>query len=488
MEDGDDTAGKSSDLDGSRPSQGTRPGRAVRSASDADRRHRHPERGAAVDPRRSRGADGQLQLASVAYTVTFGSLLIIAGRAGDLFGRRRFFIIGLAVFTAASLLTGMAQAPWQLFASRALQGLGAAMVSPTALALLTSTHDEGAARNRAMALWAAVGSGGAIAGQLAGGVITDVFGWRWIFLINVPIGLVAIAIATRLFPESRDDDQRRHLDLAGAGLLAAAIAVASLGLARVGEHGLDRITVGHLVVSVVLLTAFGRQERRHPVPLVRLGLLRLPGVSTGNSVLALLAGSTAGALFFATLYLQVVLDYSPADVGFAFAPVTLIVLAVSPLAGRIVTGVGVRPPLVAGTAFCAIGFVYLAGVDPGGSYLVDVLPGLGLVALGNGLAFAPTMITATSGVAEDEQGVASGLMNTAQELGTALGLAALAAVAVGSVTAADGDALATVDGYQVGFLAAAALAVVGLTCAWRAPRHLGRSVPTPDSPEPVPTH
>jgi len=225
---------------------------------------------------------------------------------------------------------------------------------------------------------------------------------------------------------------------------------------------------------------------------VRLGLLRLPGVSTGNSVLALLAGSTAAALFFATLYLQVVLDYSPADVGFAFAPVTLIVLAVSPLAGRIVTAVGVRPPLAAGTALCAVGFVYLAGVDPGGSYLVDVLPGLGLVALGNGLAFAPTMITATSGVADDEQGVASGLMSTAQEIGTALGLAALAAVAIGRATAADadGDALAAIEGYQVGFLAAAGLALVGFICAWRAPRHLGRGRPAPDppgaEPEPVP--
>ena len=340
-----------------------------------------------------------------------------------------------------------------------------------------------------MALWAAVGSGGAIAGQLAGGVITDLFGWRWIFLINVPIGLVTIAVATRLLPESRDDDQRHHLDVAGGALLAATIAVTSLGLARVGEHGLDPIIGWHVAASGVLLIAFAHHERRHPDPLVRLGLLRLPGVSTGNSVLALLAGSTAGALFFSTLYLQVVLDYSPADVGFAFAPVTLIVLAVSPLAGRIVTAVGVRPPLMAGTTLCAIGFLYLAGVDPAGSYLVDVLPGLGLVALGNGLAFAPTMIAATSGVADHEQGVAAGMINTAQELGTALGLAALAAIAISSVTPADGDVLAAVDGYQVGFVAATALAVVALGCAWRAPRHLGRTAPTPDKtqPEPVPT-
>lgn len=432
-------------------------------------------------------ADAQLQLASIAYTVTFGSLLVVAGRAGDLFGRRRFFIAGLAVFTVASVLTGAAQEPWQLFASRALQGIGAALVSPTALALLTSTFGEGPARNRALSLWAAVGSAGAVVGQLLGGVITDLFGWRWIFLLNAPLGLFGILAARRLLPESREHHRERSaLDVGGAALLALSIACASLGLARVGEHGIDGSTTGWLVAGAVLMAGFAGQERRHPAPLVRLGLLRSPGVSTGNVVLATLAGGTAGALFFTTLYLQVVLGYSPMAVGFAFAPVTLIVLGVSPLAGRIVSAVGARPPLIAGTVLSALGLLYLAGIDAHGSYAVDVLPGLAVIAAGNGLAFAPTMITATSGVAQHEQGVASGLVNTSQELGTALGLAVLAAIAIGS-NSGTGDALAAVPGYRAGFLAAAALVAVGTVCAWRGPRHIGQAARpiTADTPTDV---
>jgi EmrB/QacA subfamily drug resistance transporter len=439
--------------------------------------------------------DGQLQLASIAYTVTFGSLLVVAGRVGDLLGRRRLLVAGLALFTVASVLTGAARSPWQLFATRALQGVGAAMVSPSALALLTSTFREGPERNRALALWAAVGSGGAIAGQMLGGVITELFGWRWIFFINAPIGVVAIVAARRLLAESRtvdgdavDRPGRTGIDVGGAVLLAAAIASTSLGLARVGEHGLDGAAAGTLAAAIGLLVGFVVHERRHPAPLVRLGLLRSPGVATGNGVLAILAGGTAGALFFCTLYLQVVLDYSPMDVGLAFAPVTLLVLVVSPLAGRAVSRVGARVPLVAGCLVGALGLLHLTRIDAGGSYLVDVLPGLTLLAAGNGLAFAPTMVTATTGVAPHEQGVASGLISTSQELGTALGLAVLASIAAGSTRTA-ADALAAVGGYRTGFAAAAALLVLGALVAWRGPRAAGRAVPDTspaDAPAPVP--
>lgn len=415
-------------------------------------------------------SDGQLQLASVAYTVTFGSLLIVAGRAGDLFGRRRLFVIGLGVFTAASMLTGLAQAPWQLFVGRSLQGIGAAMVSPAALSLLTAAHHEGPQRNRALAMWAAVGSGGAVAGQVLGGVITDVLGWRWIFFLNVPIGIVAIASASRL-PESRE---RRPggLDLAGAALLAGSIAIGSLGLARVSEHGLEVAGPAFGGVAVATLACFLRRQGRHPAPLVDLRLLHVPGVVVGNGVLATLAGGTAGALFFITLYLQDQLGYSPMAVGFAFAPVTLIVLAVSPLAGRLVSLVGVRLPLLAGTGLTAAGLLVLTRIESQGSYVADVLPGLMLVAIGNGLAFAPTMITATSGVREEEQGVVSGLMSTAQELGTALGLAALASIAV---AASQHDGGLSTAGYRLGLLAATVVVAAGMLIAGRAPRRLGQA-------------
>jgi EmrB/QacA subfamily drug resistance transporter len=417
---------------------------------------------------------GQLQLVGVAYTLTFGSLLVVAGRAGDLLGRRFLFQIGLGVFTVASLVSAAAQGgPW-LFAGRALQGVGAAMVSPTTLALITSMFAEGPERNRALGIWAAVGSGGAIAGQLIGGVLTDVFGWRSIFLINVPVGVFAVVAARRVIPESHGD--REKLDLRGAALLTAGVAAFTLTLMNVAEHGFTVGFVARAVTFVALLIAFLCAERRHSTPLLRMDLLRNRGVRAGNGVLALLAGATGGALFFTTLYLQGVLDYSPLEVGVAFAPVTLIVLAVSPVAGRLAGGVGVRNLLVVGSTLTGIGLLLLSGIDANGSYLTEVLPGLAIVALGNGLAFAPTMIAATSGVAERDQGLASGLLSTAQELGTAFGLAVVAPIAAAAARASDltDPGASATDGYRVGFLAAAALIAVAIAIAWRTPTGIGK--------------
>ena len=419
-------------------------------------------------------ADAQLPLAGVAYTLTFGSLLIVAGRAGDLFGRRRIFLAGIALFTAASVATGLAQGSWQLFASRAAQGCGAALVSPTALALLMATFPEGAPRNRALGLWAAVGSGGAIAGQLLGGVVTDAFGWRWVFLLNAPVGLAALALVRRIVPESHAEEAPR-LDVAGAAALAGTVAALSLGLARVSEHGFDAGSALAVAGAGALLALFVTVERRQAAPLVRFGLLRQPGVRTGNGVLALLAGATGGALYFATLYLQLVLGYSALAVGLAFAPVTGVVLAVSPLAGRGASWWGTRRLLVAGSAVTALGLLALTRVDVGGSYAASVLPGLVLVALGNGLAFAPTMITATSDVPEADQGLASGVLSTAQELGTALGLALLASIATAVARTHDhlGADRAATSGYRAGFLAATALVAVAALVAWRGPGGVG---------------
>jgi EmrB/QacA subfamily drug resistance transporter len=429
---------------------------------------------------------GQLQLTGVAYTLAFGSLLIVAGRAGDLFGRRRLFLIGLGVFTAASVLTAAAQDDSWLFAGRALQGLGAAMVSPTALALLTSTFAEGPERNRALGMWAAVGSGGAVAGQFLGGLMTDVFGWRSVFLINAPIGVLAIALATRLLPESHGQRKER-LDLRGAALLSGGVAAFSLALARVAEHGFDAPTLAGTAVAVALLAGFALAERHHPAPLVRADLLRNRGVRSGNIVLALLAGATGSALFFTTLYLQSVLDYTPMAVGAAFAPVTLIVLAVSPVVGRLTSRLGARTLLLAGTTLTLTGMLLLSRVDPSGSYFTEVLPGLAVVAFGNALAFAPTMIAATSGVDAEDQGLASGLLNTSQELGTAVTLAVLAPIAatVARAGGLTGDAMATTAGYRAGFLAAAALLGLAAATAWRTPRGIGEMAPT-QNPAPPP--
>ncbi len=354
-------------------------------------------------------AENQLALPGVLYTLTFGCLLMVFGRIGDLYGRRRLFQVGLAVFTLASALAAAAQSPWQLFAARALQGIGAAMVAPNTLALVTSLFPEGERRNRTLGLWAAMGSIGAISGQVIGGVLTEYFGWRSIFLINVPVGLAAMIIAGRVLPESR----------AGTPIRAAALA-----------------------------------------------LLRNRGVQTGNIVLALIAGTTAATLFFSTLYLQRTLEYSAMSVGFGFAPITVVVLIVSPLAGRLVGRLGARTLMITGAAFSAAGMVHLSMINGGGTYFTDVLPGLLAVAVGNGLAFAPTMITATTGVAPGDQGLASGVLNTSQEVGTAIGLAAIAGIA-----AAVGSGI---GGYRVGYLVAAGLVAAAAIVAIRTPRQVGR--------------
>lgn len=404
----------------------------------------------------------QLHLAGIAYTLTFGSLLIVAGRAGDLFGRRRVFRIGLLLFTIASALAALAQEGWHLFAARVLQGVGAAMVSPTALALV-ATLFEGDRRNRAFGVWGAVGSVGAVLGQVLGGVLTELIGWQSIFLVNVPIGVAGLLLSGRL-PESAHDADRPALDVIGALLLAIGVAAFSVGL--IG-------TPVSLAVAAVVLTALWWHERRRDEPLVRFGLLRLRAVRSGNGVLALLSGTTAAALFFATLYLQHVIGYSALQVGLAFAPITVIVLAVSPYAGRLVGRLGARV-LMAGGAFAGTaGLVLLGFVSADGGYLTDVLPGLALVALGNGLAFAPTMIAATS-VETADTGLASGLLNTSQELGSATGLALLAPLA--AAVAATGTAT---QGYRVGYFAAAVLVLMAVVLALRTPAWTGRTTPRP---------
>jgi EmrB/QacA subfamily drug resistance transporter len=382
--------------------------------------------------------DERLVLTAIAYTLTFGSLLVVFGRAGDLLGRRRLFLYGLALFTAASLATGCAQSEWQLLAARAVQGAGAAMVAPTALALLTTTFADGAGRNRALGYWAAVGSAGAIGGQLLGGLITSTLGWRWIFLINVPVGVAAIVAGHRFLTESRVP-RKAPLDLRGAVLLATGLATAILALAGFAPAALA-------AASVVLLTVFVLGERRHPDPILDGRLLRTAAVARANILLAVNAGTLAATLFFTTMYLQEVLDYPAVQVGLAFAPVTLVVLVVSPRAGALVGRYGVRALLTAGFLLLAAGMLLLSRMPADGSYLRDALAPLLLLALGSGLSYAPTFVAGTTGVADDRQGVASGLLNSAQELGTAAGLAVL-----GPLAAAAGAGAA---GYRIGLLTA----------------------------------
>ncbi|MGY1603055.1 MFS transporter [Geodermatophilus sp. SYSU D00815] len=423
--------------------------------------------------------DTQLALTAVAYTVTFGSLLIAAGRSGDVLGRRRLFVTGLVVFTASSLLVGLAQAPWQFFAARALQGVGAALVSPNALALLLARFDSTAARNAALGAWGAVGAGGAIAGQVLGGVVLDTLGWRWIFYLHLPVGIAAVVLALRVLRESRVPGDR--LPVGGAVLLVAGLVPAVLAIASLPDRGLRGPTLLLLAIAAAVLGAFVLQQRRASAPLVDGRLLRAPGVLTGNLVLATSAATVAACLFFTTLYLQVVLGWSALAVGLAFAPITGLIMALSPIAARLVTSRGVRVPLVAGLLLSAAGMLLLSAMSVSGSYWTDVLPALLLVGTGSALSYAPVFVAATAAVPPADRGAAAGVVNTSQELGPALGLAGIAGVA-GAVTGAAGTAPGLLDGFRAGLWTAAALTAVAALAAVRLPAGLGRQA-APDAGE-----
>lgn len=414
--------------------------------------------------------DGRLSLVSVAYTLTFGALLIVFGRAGDIVGRRRLFLVGVAVFGAASLLTGLATDPWTVFTGRAAQGIGAAMVSPTALALLLSAFPEGDSRNRALGIWGAVGSAGAIAGQLLGGVLTNTFGWRSVFLVNIPVAALVIAVVLAVVADTRSDRPER-LDLAGAALLTVGLFAVTGGLVRFAESGADTVTVVLAGIAAATLAKFWRVERQQPSPLVDRRVLTPRAVRVGNAILALNAGVVTATLFFTTLYLQVELGLSPLAVGLGFAPVTGIVLLVSPLAGRLVSRYGVRPLLVTGTIAGFVGLAHLARVPSDGTYLLDVLPGLALVATMAALSYAPAYVAGTSDIGTTDHGLASGVLSTSQELGAAVGLAILSTVAVATVGSAT-----TLPGFRAGFVAAAAATLIALAVARAAPRGLGKAV------------
>ncbi len=406
--------------------------------------------------------DSRLQLAAVAYTLPFGSLLIVLGRLGDVVGRRRLLVVGLGVFTIASLLTGLAQTEWQLVASRAGQGVGAALVSPVALASLTTSFTDSASRNKALGYWGAVGSAGAISGQLLGGLLTDVFGWRSIFLINVPIGVVTIVAAIRFVHESRDETARR-VNPASGGCLTVGLIAATYALTRLAEAPTDRTGLTVAAISCVTLAGFGISERTSATPLVDVAVIRTGAVLPANLLLALTAGMLGGSLFFTTLYLQVVLDYRPLDVGVAFAPITVIIMMISARAGLLTTTYGPRRMLGVGLVLVAVGMAILARLPTDGTYLVDVLPALLLLAAGSGLSYAPLFITGTTGVTDADQGLASGLLNSAQELGAAIGVTILGAIAAAATIDVDEPPAAElVNGYRAALITASALTLAGL--------------------------
>jgi len=407
-----------------------------------------------------------------AYTLTFGGFLLLGGRMADLLGRRRMFISGLILFGVASLIGGLAQSDVWLIAARALQGLGAALISPAALSIVTTTFAEGAERNKALGVWGAVAGSGGAAGVLLGGVLTEYAGWEWVLYVNVPIALTAAWLAPRLLAESRDEGRTRAFDVAGAVTVTAGLALLVYTLVDANSAGwgsTQTLLLGAL--SLALLAAFVAVESRTGHPLMPFAIFRLQTLRGANVVGLLIGMALFSMFFFISLYLQQVLGYDALDAGLAYLPLALTIIVSAGAASQLVTRIGFKPTLITGLVLIAAGLTWFAQVSaPGGSYVGDVLfPSL-LAAAGLGLAFVPVTIAAVTGISPSEAGLASGLINTAQQIGGALGLAILATIANGTTddAIAGGErnpAVALTEGFQDAFLIGAGFAVLGAVLA-----------------------
>ena len=412
-----------------------------------------------------------LQWVVSAYTLTFGGLLLLGGRMADLLGRRRVFMIGLVIFSLASLACGFAQSDTVLIVARAVQGIGAAVISPAALSILVTTFEEGAERNKALGIWGAIAGIGGAAGVLAGGILTDTLGWEWIFFVNVPIGFVVLAMVPRYIDESRSEGATRNFDVAGALSVTAGLALLVYALVNTDNSGwASGETIGLLAVSAALIAAFIVIEFRAAAPLMPLGIFKLRSLSGANIVGLLLGAAVFSVFFFLSLYMQQVLGYSALKSGFAYLLVAVTIIIAAGTSQALVTRFGTKTILAIGMALLALGLLYFTQIDVNGSYLADLVPGFLLVGVGLGFAFVPVSIAALQGVQAHEAGVASGLINTSQQIGGALGIAILSTIATthtdSLIREAGGDPAAIpgalTEGFQYAFAVGAGMAVIGL--------------------------
>jgi EmrB/QacA subfamily drug resistance transporter len=432
-----------------------------------------------------------LQWVVNAYTLTFAGFQLLGGRMADLYGRRRIFLLGLGMFTAASLVCGLAPGPETLIGARAIQGLGAAVLAPATLTILTATFTESRERSRALGLWSASLASGGATGALFGGLLVQYLSWRWIFFINLPIGIFGLLAARTVLAESRGAQAARSLDVGGALTITGALTALVYGVVRSDTSGwTSPETLAALAVAAVLLATFLWLEARVArAPLVPLGLLRSRGLAGANLAMLCVGGSMFAMWYFVSLYLQGVLGHGPLRAGLEFIPAALAVIVGAQASGRLLHRLGPRPLLAGAALICAAGLVWLSRLSPTGTYAADVLGPLTLVALGLGLSFPPGTYAATAGVAAREGGLASGLVNTTRQVGGAVGLAALATIAVDRTKAvlAGGrpgpgvvnDALTA--GYARAFEVAAVIALGACAAAFvipaREPR--GRAEPAP---------
>ena len=416
-----------------------------------------------------------LQWVVTAYSILFGGVLLLGGRMADLLGRRRLFMVGLAIFTTFSLLDGFAWSAGSLVAFRALQGLGAALLSPAALSILTTTFDEGRDRNRALGIWGAVSGSGGAAGVLLGGVLTSYLSWSWIFFINVPVGVLVFALAPRLVRESRADVAHRHFDLPGAASITAGLMLLVYAMTRAVQHGWGTSeTIGLLAASAALIVAFVAIEARSSAPLLPLRMFRLRTL-TGSNIGGLLMGAAVFSQFFLlTLYMQQVLHYSALQTGVAYVALTLAVIVFANVSQALALRFGVRPVLPVGLLLAAAGLVLYARLPVDGHYFWDLFPAFLLSGIGMALAFIPLTIGALAGVRRADAGIASGLINTTQQIGGAIGVAAATTISATYTSryvsahpgASPAGGAALTHGFEIAFYALAAVAAfAAVLCA-----------------------
>jgi EmrB/QacA subfamily drug resistance transporter len=411
-----------------------------------------------------------LQWVITAYSIFFGGVLLLGGRLADLLGRRRLFLAGLLLFTISSLLDGLAWSEGSLIVFRSLQGLGAALLSPAALSILTTTFREGRDRNLALGIWGAASGSGGAAGVLLGGALTSALSWSWIFFINVPVGIAVMGVTPWLLRESRADLRHRYFDFAGAASITGGLMLLVYALTRATQHGWGTAeTIGLLAASALLIASFFVIEYRSKAPLLPLRIFRLRTLSASNIAGLLMGGAIFSQFFLLTLYMQQVLHYSALKTGVAYIGLTLTIIAFSAVAQALVTRFGVRPVLPAGLALSTLALVLFARLPVHGSYFSDLFPAFIISGLGLALAFVPMSIGALTGVRQADAGIASGLINTNQQIGGAIGVALATTIATTFTThyvdahvganALGGPALT--HGFQIAFYVLAALAALG---------------------------
>jgi EmrB/QacA subfamily drug resistance transporter len=433
-------------------------------------------------------SEQNLQWVISAYALVFGGFLLLGGRLADILGRKRIFMAGLIVFSVGSLLCGFAWSEASLIAARALQGLGAAAITPSALSILTVTFKEGRERNIALGAWGAVGGFGAAAGVLMGGILTDLLSWQWIFWVNVPVGALALVLAPMLLSESKDAHGQSH-DVPGAVLVTSGLVALVLGVTQ-GQtwHWGSAKTIGVFVLSGLLLAAFAIWEQRQRDPLVPFSIFRLQTLTAAN-IAGFIMGTALFSMFLMlTLYMQEVLHYSPLQTGVAYLAVAGTAIIWANVAALAVNRVGVKPALILGMALLTVGLLLFTQVPVDGSYWADLFPGFLVLGIAIPFAFVPITIAALAGTKPQEAGLASGLINTSQQIGGAVGIAVLSSIAVSTTTnsVASGTAVPTAltDGFVNAFWAGAAIAFAGLLVSIFVVR--GRDLKPQEVPQEVP--